>query len=74
MQDIEWSTSTSTVGSKNVPAVPGLPPVVDPCTGGDRFVDVAGDDVTLHGGGHRADVEAEAVVVVTLATADSPCR
>src|SRR5215472_5598977 len=28
MQDIDWSTSARTVGWKNVPTPPGLPPVV----------------------------------------------
>ena len=47
MQSIEWSTSTSTVGSKKVPAPVGFSAGAHRGALATRVLDVARDDVAL---------------------------
>jgi hypothetical protein len=66
MQDLEWLTSTSTVGSKKVPVPVGLPPVSTfACRHGIGYVSL--DDVALRRGAHGADVVAVVASVMSLA-------
>ena len=67
MHAIEWSTSASTVGSKNVPVPVGLPPASDPRARRHRVVDVTLHDVALCLRRHRADVVAVVAAALTQA-------